>query len=80
MENDTRNKHAYTNAIAMDNGWVWEIPTQHKIGRGYCYSSKYADEETCLQELRDYYKQDVEKIKTIEFSSGRLKDVMKETV
>lgn len=77
LENDTRNKHAYTNAIAMDNGWVWEIPTQHKIGRGYCYSSKYADEETCLQELRDYYKQDVEKIKTIEFSSGRLKDVMK---
>lgn len=72
IKNDNREKKAYTNAIAMDNGWVWEIPTQYKIGRGYCFSSKYSDEETCIKELENYYKTEVEKIKLIEFSSGRL--------
>lgn len=76
LKEDTGKKHAYTNAIAMDSGWVWEIPTQYKIGRGYCFSSKYTDEETCLKELENLYQTEVEKIKTIEFSSGRMRDVM----
>ena len=76
IENDSETKHSYTNAIAMDSGWVWEIPTQCKNGRGYCYSSKYTDEETCLDELKKHYNCDVEKIKTIEFSSGRLSNAL----
>lgn len=76
LREDNSEKHAYTNAIAMDSGWVWEIPTKNKIGRGYCFSSKYTDEETCLKELEHLYKTEVEKIKTIEFSSGRVKNVL----
>lgn len=76
LKEDNAEKHAYTNAIAMDSGWVWEIPTKNKIGRGYCFSSKYTDEETCLKELENLYQTEVEKIKTIEFSSGRMKNVL----
>ena len=76
LENDNGKKHSYTNAVAMDSGWVWEIPTKNRIGRGYCYSSKYSDEETCIKELENRYNTGVEKIKSIEFSSGRLSNIM----
>jgi len=76
LENDNGEKHSYTNAVAMDSGWVWEIPTKNRIGRGYCYSSKYSDEETCIKELENRYNTGVEKIKSIEFSSGRLSNIM----
>tara|TARA_B100000035_G_C20998586_1_gene553733 strand:- start:65 stop:1525 length:1461 start_codon:yes stop_codon:yes gene_type:complete len=76
LENDTAEKHSYTNAVAMNSGWVWEIPTKNRIGRGYCYSSKYSDEQTAIKELEDRYNTGVEKIKSIEFSSGRLSKIM----
>jgi tryptophan halogenase len=50
----------YTLAEAMNNGWLWEIPTRDKVGRGYVY------------ELEQKYNKKINKIKTISFSSGRL--------
>lgn len=69
----TKEKHPYTKAIAMKNGWVWEISTQNKIGRGYVFSSKFATEEECVDELEQHYRTSVQRIKTIKFSSGRVK-------
>jgi flavin-dependent dehydrogenase len=31
----------YTNCTAIENGWVWNIPSWDKIGTGYVYSDKY---------------------------------------
>ena len=31
----------YTDCVAMNAGWVWNIPLWHRVGTGYCYSSKY---------------------------------------
>ena len=76
LEHDNGVKNSYTNAIAMDAGWVWEIPTKERIGRGYCYSSKFTDEQSAIRELEKKYNTGIEKIKSIEFTSGRLKDVM----
>jgi hypothetical protein len=66
-EDDVRKP--YTVAKAMNYGWSWEIPTRNKIGRGYVYSDKYCSEEDILKELGD-----VEKIKSIKFKSGRIKN------
>ena len=61
-------KKPYTVAQAMKYGWTWEIPTRNKTGRGYVYCDKYASEDDILDELGD-----VEKIKSIKFKSGRIK-------
>ena len=34
----------YTRAVAMPNGWIFEIPLQHRVGRGYIFDSDYIDE------------------------------------
>ena len=65
-------KMEYTTATAMNNGWRWEIPTVNKIGRGYVYSSKFADEDTIKKELEETHNTSVDKIKTLKFDSGRI--------
>lgn len=44
--------HPYTKATAMDAGWRWTIPTYHRIGNGYVYSSKHITAEDAEHELR----------------------------
>lgn len=62
----------YTLAQAMNHGWVWEIPTRSKIGKGYVFCDKYTDSESLIQELKEHYNCDVEKLKEIKFSTGRV--------
>ena len=42
----------YTKATAMNAGWRWTIPTYHRIGNGYVYSSKHITAEEAEHELR----------------------------
>ena len=44
----------YTNCTAIENGWVWNIPSWQRIGTGYVYSSKFVDDETALLELQNH--------------------------
>ena len=45
-----------TNATALKNGWVWNIPLWSKIGTGYVYSDKYTTDEEALDELKQHIK------------------------
>lgn len=45
--------HPYTKATAMNAGWRWTIPTYHRIGNGYVYSSKHLTPEEAEAELRE---------------------------
>ena len=65
-------KMEYTTATAMNNGWRWEIPTIDKIGRGYVYSSQFANEDAIKKELEETHNTSVDKIKLLEFEPGRI--------
>ena len=44
----------YTNSVALDYGWVWEIPTWERIGTGYNYCDDYISKEDALTEFKKY--------------------------
>lgn len=44
----------YTDCVAMDHGWVWNIPLWHRVGTGYVYSSKYTTDDDAEREFREY--------------------------
>ena len=43
----------YTRSIALDAGWRWQIPLQHRVGNGVVFSTNFKSEESALQDLLD---------------------------
>jgi tryptophan halogenase len=43
-----------TLATAREGGWIWDIGLDTRRGIGYCYSSKYSDDDRAEQVFRDY--------------------------
>lgn len=51
-DEDERDLNPYTQATAMNCGWIWEIPLWHRMGAGYVYSSRFASANQAEEELR----------------------------
>jgi flavin-dependent dehydrogenase len=64
-----------TRSIAMDYGWMWQIPLQNRWGCGYIFDDNYIDVDTAKEEVRKYLGHDVEINRTIKFNAGRYEDV-----
>jgi tryptophan halogenase len=64
----------YTKSIALKNGWVFEIPLQHRIGRGYIFDNTYINEEQAINEVENTFNEKIEVKKIIKFDAGRLKN------
>ena len=50
--NKEKQLEPYTNCTAIENGWVWNIPSWERIGTGYVYSDKYVSDEEALNEFK----------------------------
>jgi len=48
----------YTTCTAIENGWVWNIPSWKRIGTGYVYSDKFISPEDALKQFKNYLKTD----------------------
>jgi len=44
----------YTEAIAMDYGWMWKIPLQHRYGCGYAFDSNLISDEDAIKEIENF--------------------------
>ena len=60
----------YTRAMAGDNGWMWEIPTQQRRGNGYVFSSQFCDEEKAIAEAEKNSGYKISTHKFIKFDAG----------
>lgn len=72
LDKEVENTPSTTQAIAMNSGWIFEIPKQHETGRGYIFNKDFASEETLIKELESYYGCSVTPKKTIDYMCGTL--------
>jgi tryptophan halogenase len=65
----------YTKSIALENGWMFQIPLQHRIGRGYLFDDNYINEEIAIKEVEKLLNEKIEVKKIIKFEAGRFENV-----
>jgi tryptophan halogenase len=73
LEIDKTRIPPYTESIAMNFGWMWKIPLQHRYGCGYVFDSSLISEEAALKEVEEYLGHKIKSPRTISFSAGYYK-------
>ena len=69
---DESNIANYTLAWAQKFGWMWQIPTQERIGAGYVYSDEFISPDQAKEEIEKVLGQEIEPRNDIKFTSGRI--------
>lgn len=75
LDIDQDNIPAYTESTAMNYGWMWKIPLQHRYGCGYVFDSNFITEEEAKLEIEEYLGHEIKSPKTFVFDPGYYKTV-----
>ena len=70
--NENKKIPNYTHAWAQKYGWLWEIPTQTRMGCGYVFSDNYTTPEKAKEEIESVLGKEIEIQRDIKFKAGRL--------
>ena len=62
----------YTHAWAQKYGWLWQIPTQDRVGCGYVFDDNYINFDQAQEEIEKTLGCKIEPQKQIKFDTGRL--------
>lgn len=73
MDIDQDNMPPYVESTAMNYGWSWKIPLQHRYGCGYVYDSDFISDDEAKKELDNFIGYEVESPRTIDFNPGGYK-------
>lgn len=66
----------YTRSIAMDAGWQWRIPLQHRCGNGHIFSSHFTSDAKAKEQLmQSLTGQPLNEARKINFTPGRRKQI-----
>ena len=62
----------YTLAVAMSSVWMWQIPTQARLGCGYVYSDAFQTPDGAKKEIEAALGRDIEPRNDIRIEAGHL--------
>lgn len=60
-----------TVARAMKHGWMWQIPTYNRVGKGYIFSSENYTVDEAIEEVETLLDRKIDPVKIINFDAGR---------
>jgi len=80
IQHDDKNVPPYTEAIAMNYGWMWKIPVQGRYGCGYVFDSNHISEDKAKEEIEEKLGKTIEISKVFKFEAGFYKNVLNKNV
>jgi tryptophan halogenase len=75
LDIDSNNIPPYTESTAMNYGWMWKIPLQHRYGCGYVYDSDFISDEDAFDEIEKFLGHKIESPRTFNFNPGSFENI-----
>lgn len=61
----------YTRAVAMPNGWIWQIPTMDRIGCGYVFDETFVSVDEAKFQRDNFVGYETDIARVVDFRAGR---------